>query len=147
MRRLALFVATCGYLGLRADRAGHLRIGRRARVFYAACAQSAIGRLELAVILALFLRSASGAATCRTTCWENRSRSSSSSTRSSACSSRWPVAPVTALGAIVGFLVFRVLDVIKPWPSRRFEALPGGLGVMADDGMAGGVRQPASCAG
>lgn len=44
--------------------------------------------------------------------------------------------PVTIAGAVIGFLVFRVLDVIKPWPSARFEALPGGLGVMADDGMA-----------
>jgi phosphatidylglycerophosphatase A len=44
--------------------------------------------------------------------------------------------PVSVTGAIVGFLVFRVLDVFKPWPSARFEALPGGLGVMADDGMA-----------
>jgi phosphatidylglycerophosphatase A len=44
--------------------------------------------------------------------------------------------PVNAAGAIVGFLVFRVLDVVKPWPSARFERLPGGLGVMADDGMA-----------
>jgi phosphatidylglycerophosphatase A len=44
--------------------------------------------------------------------------------------------PVTLTGAIVGFLVFRVLDVIKPWPSGGFEKLPGGLGVMADDGMA-----------
>lgn len=44
--------------------------------------------------------------------------------------------PVTILGAIVGFLVFRILDVLKPWPSARFESLPGGLGVMADDGMA-----------
>jgi phosphatidylglycerophosphatase A len=44
--------------------------------------------------------------------------------------------PVTLTGALVGFLVFRVLDVIKPWPSAQFEALPGGLGVMADDGMA-----------
>jgi phosphatidylglycerophosphatase A len=44
--------------------------------------------------------------------------------------------PVTAGGAIVGFLLFRILDVIKPWPSARFESLPGGLGVMADDGMA-----------
>jgi phosphatidylglycerophosphatase A len=44
--------------------------------------------------------------------------------------------PVTVLGALVGFVVFRVLDVIKPWPAGRFEALPGGLGVMADDGMA-----------
>ena len=44
--------------------------------------------------------------------------------------------PVTVTGAVVGFLVFRVLDVIKPWPAARFEALPGGLGVMADDAMA-----------
>jgi phosphatidylglycerophosphatase A len=45
--------------------------------------------------------------------------------------------PVTFTGAIVGFVMFRALDVIKPWPSGRFEKLPGGLGVMADDGMAG----------
>ncbi len=44
--------------------------------------------------------------------------------------------PVTATGAVVGFLVFRILDVVKPWPAARFEALPGGLGVMADDAMA-----------
>ena len=44
--------------------------------------------------------------------------------------------PVSTTGAFVGFLVFRVLDVFKPWPSARFERLPGGLGVMADDGMA-----------
>jgi len=45
--------------------------------------------------------------------------------------------PVTFTGAIVGFVIFRAFDVIKPWPSGRFEKLPGGLGVMADDGMAG----------
>ena len=45
--------------------------------------------------------------------------------------------PVTVTGAIVAFLIFRVLDVIKPWPAGRFEKLPGGLGIMADDGMAG----------
>jgi phosphatidylglycerophosphatase A len=44
--------------------------------------------------------------------------------------------PVNLLGAFVGFVVFRILDVIKPFPSARFEKLPGGLGVMADDGMA-----------
>ena len=44
--------------------------------------------------------------------------------------------PVNLTGAIVGFIVFRILDVLKPWPSARFERLPGGLGVMADDGMA-----------
>jgi phosphatidylglycerophosphatase A len=44
--------------------------------------------------------------------------------------------PVNTMGAFVGFVVFRALDVVKPWPSGRFERLPGGLGVMADDGMA-----------
>lgn len=44
---------------------------------------------------------------------------------------------VNWMGAIVGFFIFRVLDIIKPWPANRFEALHGGLGVMADDLMAG----------
>jgi phosphatidylglycerophosphatase A len=44
--------------------------------------------------------------------------------------------PVNLPGAIAGFVVFRIMDVVKPWPSARFESLPGGLGVMADDGMA-----------
>ena len=34
-------------------------------------------------------------------------------------------------------LYIRVLDIIKPIPARRFESLPGGLGVVADDLMAG----------
>ena len=40
-------------------------------------------------------------------------------------------------GALLGFLIFRVLDVIKPYPANRFERLHGGLGIMADDLMAG----------
>jgi phosphatidylglycerophosphatase A len=40
-------------------------------------------------------------------------------------------------GALAGFVIFRVLDIIKPWPAGRFESLPGGLGIMADDLMAG----------
>lgn len=44
--------------------------------------------------------------------------------------------PVTITGAIVGFFVFRLLDVVKPWPARRLESLHGGFGVMADDAMA-----------
>jgi phosphatidylglycerophosphatase A len=44
--------------------------------------------------------------------------------------------PVSVWGALAGFLVFRVLDVFKPWPAGRFEHLPGGLGVMSDDAMA-----------
>ena len=40
-------------------------------------------------------------------------------------------------GIVVGFFLFRVLDIVKPWPARRFEALPGGVGIMADDLMVG----------
>jgi len=44
--------------------------------------------------------------------------------------------PVTWKGAIVAFLAFRVMDIIKPFPANRLERLHGGLGVMADDAMA-----------
>jgi phosphatidylglycerophosphatase A len=44
---------------------------------------------------------------------------------------------VTILGAVAGFLIFRVLDIFKPWPARDLERLPSGSGVMADDLMAG----------
>ena len=44
--------------------------------------------------------------------------------------------PVGLSGALTGFFLFRVFDVLKPFPARRFEALHGGLGVMADDAMA-----------
>jgi phosphatidylglycerophosphatase A len=44
--------------------------------------------------------------------------------------------PVGVSGAIAGFVLFRVLDVIKPYPAGRFERLHGGLGVMSDDAMA-----------
>jgi phosphatidylglycerophosphatase A len=44
--------------------------------------------------------------------------------------------PVGWSGALLGFVLFRVFDVIKPFPARRFESLHGGLGVMADDAMA-----------
>ena len=45
--------------------------------------------------------------------------------------------PVTPLGALVGFLLFRALDIVKPFPANRLEALSGGVGVMADDVMVG----------
>ncbi len=39
--------------------------------------------------------------------------------------------------ALLAFLLFRLVDVLKPGPVRRAEALPGGLGVMADDLLGG----------
>ena len=44
--------------------------------------------------------------------------------------------PVGWAGALAAFLWFRLFDVIKPYPANRFEDFHGGVGVMADDGMA-----------
>jgi phosphatidylglycerophosphatase A len=41
------------------------------------------------------------------------------------------------LFALIGFLLFRGLDIFKPWPIRKVERLPGGWGVLADDLVAG----------
>jgi len=45
--------------------------------------------------------------------------------------------PVTARVLFVAFLLFRALDVLKPWPAHRLEDLSGGSGIMADDLMVG----------
>ena len=44
--------------------------------------------------------------------------------------------PVGWGGALFAFFLFRLADVVKPYPANRFEQLHGGLGVMADDCMA-----------
>jgi len=39
---------------------------------------------------------------------------------------------------LAGFILFRILDILKPWPIRVFDRrIPGGLGIMADDVVAG----------
>ena len=38
---------------------------------------------------------------------------------------------------IAGFVLFRLFDIWKPYPIRRLEALESGLGIMADDVLAG----------
>ena len=45
--------------------------------------------------------------------------------------------PKTLPWLAAAFVLFRVLDVLKPWPIRHFERLPGGWGIMADDVAAG----------
>lgn len=44
--------------------------------------------------------------------------------------------PVGWVGALIGFLLFRVADIVKPYPANKLEALHGGFGIMADDAMA-----------
>ena len=49
--------------------------------------------------------------------------------------------PVGLAGAVVGFLAFRLFDIVKPFPARQAERLPGGWGVMTDDLVAGVYAQ------
>jgi phosphatidylglycerophosphatase A len=39
--------------------------------------------------------------------------------------------------AILAFILFRFFDIVKPYPARRLESLEAGLGIMADDIIAG----------
>lgn len=38
---------------------------------------------------------------------------------------------------VAGFFLFRLFDILKPFPARRLEGLPGGSGIMMDDLVAG----------
>jgi len=38
---------------------------------------------------------------------------------------------------ITGFILFRVFDILKPWPIRNSQKLPGGWGITIDDLLAG----------
>ena len=38
---------------------------------------------------------------------------------------------------LAAFLLFRAADIVKPFPVNLLERLPGGIGIMADDLMAG----------
>ena len=133
--RLGLFIATCGYLGYVPVAPG--TFGSAAGlVVFAAVRWSGSPALELAVIMLLF---AVGV-------W-----SANAAERHFGGVDPAPVIldevvgmlitlaflPVNITGAVVGFLLFRLFDVVKPWPANRLEAVRGGLGVMADDAMAG----------
>jgi phosphatidylglycerophosphatase A len=46
--------------------------------------------------------------------------------------------PMTWQSVVLGFVIFRFLDIVKPPPIRQFDRkVPGGLGVMLDDVAAG----------
>jgi phosphatidylglycerophosphatase A len=134
MHRLGLFVATCGYLGYVPLAPGTFGAALGLVVFFAVRSTGSVA-LEIGIIVLVFLVGL----------W-----SGTIAEHHFGGIDPGPVVldevlgmlitlallPVNTTGAIVGFIVFRVLDVVKPWPSAQFERLPGGLGVMADDAMA-----------
>jgi phosphatidylglycerophosphatase A len=44
--------------------------------------------------------------------------------------------PLTVHTLIIGFILFRIMDIVKPFPADRAQKLPGGIGVVADDVIA-----------
>ena len=45
--------------------------------------------------------------------------------------------PVSIVSLAAGFLMFRFFDIVKPFPIRSSEKLPGGIGIVCDDLIAG----------
>ena len=134
MTRLAVFIATVGYCGYFPFAPG--TVGSAAGLaFYALAWWSGSSVVEVAMILGLFAAGVWAGTTAE---------------RYFGGVDPGPIVvdevvgmlitlafiPVGWSGAIAGFFLFRVFDVIKPFPARRLEALHGGLGVMADDAMA-----------
>ncbi len=48
-----------------------------------------------------------------------------------------PMREVSFRAVAIGFALFRLFDVVKPWPVKSFEKLPGGWGIVLDDVAAG----------
>ena len=134
MRRLALFISTCGYVGYAPVAPGTFGSAAGLAVFYGVRSTGST-LVEIGAIVVLF---AIGiwAGTIAEHHFGGVDPGPIVLDEVVGMLITLFLLPVNGLGAFVGFLVFRVLDVIKPFPSARFEHLPGGLGVMADDGMA-----------
>ena len=44
---------------------------------------------------------------------------------------------LTLLNLSIGFILFRAFDILKPYPVKKVERLPGACGIIADDVLAG----------
>jgi phosphatidylglycerophosphatase A len=134
MKRLALFIATCGYLGYFPLAPGTIGSAAGVALFYAIRAAGSTS-LEIGVIL-LLLVVGLWSGTVAEEHFGGVDPGPVVIDEVAGMLITIALLPVNATGVIVAFVIFRILDVIKPWPAGRFEALPGGLGVMADDAMA-----------
>jgi phosphatidylglycerophosphatase A len=46
--------------------------------------------------------------------------------------------PFSWTTAVLGFFIFRLMDILKPYPIRKIDrSLPGGWGIVLDDVLAG----------
>ena len=135
MTRLAVFIATVGYCGYFPFAPG--TVGSAAGLlFYALVWWSGSPAVEVAMIVALFAAGVWAGTTAE---------------RYFGGVDPGPIVMDEVVGMLItlafipnlgwsgllaGFILFRIFDVIKPYPAGKFEELHGGLGVMADDAMA-----------
>ncbi len=132
--RVAVFVCSFGYIGFFPFAPG--TVGSAAGlVLYLAASHSGVPYLQALLIAILFIAGVVFTRPC-----EEELR----------CTDPGPIVidevmgmlitlfmiPVGWAGLLLGFLLFRALDVVKPFPARQLERLHGGLGVMSDDAMA-----------
>jgi phosphatidylglycerophosphatase A len=134
MRRLAVFVCSFGYIGFFPFAPGTVGSAAGVAVYLAA------EHVSFPYIQALLIVSLAAAGIALTRPCEEDLR----------CVDPGPIVidevmgmlitlfmiPVGWAGILAGFLLFRALDVAKPFPARRLERLHGGFGVMADDAIA-----------
>jgi phosphatidylglycerophosphatase A len=134
MGRLAIFICSFGYVGFVPIAPG--TVGSAVGVLvYVVCRGIGISYWELPLIVGLFVAGVIATGPCE---------------QALGCVDPGPVVidevmgmlitlfliPVGWGGMLIGFLLFRVLDIVKPFPARQLERLHGGFGVMADDVMA-----------
>ena len=134
MQRLALALATCGYVGYAPLAPGTCGSAAGVALFYLVRATGSTA-VEIGVVLAI-LALGVWSATAAETHFGGIDPGPVVIDEVAGMLITMLLLPLNGLGVFVAFLVFRVLDVIKPWPAARFEHLPGGIGVMADDTMA-----------
>jgi len=133
--RLGVAVATCGGVGYAPVAPGTFGSAAGLLVFWALRAAGS-APLEAAVIVALFLAGVWGGSVAE----RHFGRTDPGHVVIDEVVGMLVTlafVPVGPGGILAGFFIFRALDIVKPWPARRFERLHGGLGIMADDVMAG----------
>jgi len=134
VKRVALLIATAGYVGwfpIAPGTAGSLA----GLIVFAAVRRIASPAVELAVIVVILIAGVWAAGVTE---------------RALGTEDPGPVVidevlgmlitlallPVSRAGMAAGFVLFRIFDVLKPYPAARMERLGGGLGIMLDDAMA-----------
>lgn len=135
MRSVALFVWTAGYTGLvpvAPGTAGSL-VGLGLVILVRAAEQPELEPLVFAVILVVGVWAAGVAE--RHYGLEDPATVVVDEVAGMLLTLLW--IPVGSGGLVLAFLAFRVFDIVKPFPARAAERLPGGWGVMADDMVAG----------